>query len=396
MNPILGLSITVRELRAVLAEGGRVLWTGNAAYTDYQDASTAVARLAAELPRPARRVRVVLERDVVQLRTLIPAPPLSAAATRQYVALDAARLFRKNGGPLVTDCRVLRGEQDARVLLAAAAAESLVDALSRGCEAAGLAVEAMGPAAEVLPRALAGGVTSGEVSLDHGGTGECLSLGPDGTWRSRLSPRDLTKPIPRWAPALQDVGDGAARFAAAYGASVHRPVLDLLPSGTKAARSRRAWRRVRAVAAVGAGLWLAAGLTHIARLRAAERTAGAELEAMRPAVDSTLALRRELALAAAAVATMRVAEAGRSRVLLRLADLTTVLGDSVWLTSLQLDSDSILRVTGHAPQATRVVAQLETLAWVRDARLELPAVRERADGRDLDRFSVLARLETKP
>ena len=77
-----------------------------------------------------------------------------------------------------------------------------------------------------------------------------------------------------------------------------------------------------------------------------------------------------------------------------LGRLTGVLGDSVFLSALQLSPDASLRLVGYAPQATRVLAQLEKVKDLREARFEAPVIRERVGpgDTDLDRFTVIARL----
>src|SRR5439155_322444 len=78
VSAVLGLAISGTSVRAVLGAGGTVAWAGTACYQDASDLAEVIARLAAESGKPVRRARVALERDLVQLRTLMPAPPLRA------------------------------------------------------------------------------------------------------------------------------------------------------------------------------------------------------------------------------------------------------------------------------------------------------------------------------
>ncbi|MGH7675109.1 MAG: hypothetical protein ACREMV_07540, partial [Gemmatimonadales bacterium] len=116
MSPMLGLSVGSTAIRAVLVERrtGAVQWAGTAPYAGVADLGEVVARLAAEAGAPVRQARVALERDVLQLRTVSPAPPLRAPAARAYVALEAPRLFRRNGWPLVTDAVLVPLGKDMR------------------------------------------------------------------------------------------------------------------------------------------------------------------------------------------------------------------------------------------------------------------------------------------
>lgn len=105
---VLGVSVSGGTVCALLRRGRTVVWAGTAEYDDLDDLAEVIARLASEAPIHPTRARVVLERDVVQLRTIAPAPRLSRAAAHRYVALEARRLFRRNGALLVTDGVMVR------------------------------------------------------------------------------------------------------------------------------------------------------------------------------------------------------------------------------------------------------------------------------------------------
>lgn len=398
MSPVLGLSVAAGELRAVLVEAqGRVRWAATIPYGDPGDLAAAIGRLAADSPRSTRQVRVVLERSVIQLRTVSAVPPLSREAARRYASLEALRLFRTNGVPLVTDGRALKiGPRD-RVLWAGAAPEPLVAAVVRGCEEAGLMLESLGPAADVLPHAVADPPAQGELAFPNGSTCELLSLTSGTVWRSRFV-GDAGATTPPWVSALTAMGERAALLAAAYAATVRPPLLELVPRETLAARRTTALRQLRRVALAGAALWIAAGATHVGRLAVSARQAEVELRAMGPALDRALALRRDLNAAHAALGTMHAAERSRSRTLALLGDLTAVLGDSVFLATLQMPTDSTLRLAGYAPQAARALARLEAAPWIRQPRFEGPVTRERVGPADqeLDRFAIVARIRRTP
>jgi hypothetical protein len=398
VRPVLGIALAAGVMRAVLAHRGRLRWAGEVPFSGPHEITEALGRLAAELPLAGATVRVVLGRDLIQLRTIAPAPPLAPAMARRYVALEAARLFRRNGAGLVTDARVIILPAGERVLWAAAAPAALVAALAQGCEEAGLRLEAIGPASEVLPWALAQRPSRGELAFPNGTACEVVSISPRGVWRSRLV-RDTRSSGPDWTAALRETGaERAGALAAAYAATLRTPRLDLLPVETKAARARSGWRGVRRTALAGLGLWLLAASVHLLRLHAAQAVAERELRAMRPSVDSALAMRRELAAARAALATMRRVEEEGWMPLGILASLTRALGDSAFVAAVQLSADSSFRLIGYAPQGSRVLADLEKLAWLRAPRLEGPAIRERVGpgDRELDRFAIVGRIGGVP
>lgn len=393
--PLLGVSVGARHVRAVLWWQGAIQWAGEAPYQGPGDLAETVARLAGEAGAPVRRARVVLERDVVQLRSIVPVPPLKPSALRRYVALDAPRLFRHNGVPLVTDGVRIALTKDSVALWAGAAPEPLVLSVLAGCAQAGIALESLGPAADVLPSATAAGQST--LVFPNGGTSEVLDVGPWGTWQSRLIRGTTRGDSPVFAAPLAALGEQAHHFAAAYSVAIAVPRLTLLPTETRAAEERRRRRGLFRLLSAGAALWLIAWGVHVGRLVLARDAATRSLGAAAPAVDSALNARRDLNLARMTLSTVTRTAAGRSRQVSLLAAITQSLSDSIYLAAFQVTSDGTVRLAGYAPVAARVVAQLERVAALEDVRLEGPVTRERgAGGTEQDRFAIVARLVVQP
>ncbi|HSM18182.1 MAG TPA: hypothetical protein VK845_14450 [Gemmatimonadales bacterium] len=127
----------------------RLAWTGEAPYESLADITEGIAAIVAapEVARCAKSAWVEMERPLVQVRTLRDLPPVKASALPALIEHQCMRYFRRNGNALVTDAEWTgpkRGSQ--RVARAAAADLPLVEAIIRGSEAAGLAVERVGPA----------------------------------------------------------------------------------------------------------------------------------------------------------------------------------------------------------------------------------------------------------
>jgi hypothetical protein len=391
---VLGVSVGATHIRAVLWYGDAIQWAGAAPYEGPGALAEAIGRLAGEAGAPVRRARVVLERDVVQLRSIVPAPPLKAGAMRRYVALETHRLFRKNGTALVTDGVRIALTKTIAALWAGAASEPVVQAIVTGCAQAGLALEGLGPAADVLPWAVSQRL--GSLAFPNGGTHEVLDVAPGGTWQSRLLRGIGDGESPVFAPPLAAMGEPAHYYASAYAAAVALPRLTLLPPDARATEERRGRRRMMQLLGIGAALWLVAAGVYVGRLTWTREAATRSLGAAAPAVDSALATRRDLGLARATLATIARADAGRSRYVALLAAVTAALDDSTYLAAFQVTPEGVVRLAGYAPVAARVVAQLERVAALRDVRLEGPVTREQgAEGRERDRFAIVARLEVQ-
>ncbi len=207
---------------------------------------------------------------------------------------------------------------------------------------------------------------------------------------------DRAPPV-TWVPALAALGEEATHFAPAYAAAVALPRLQLLPADTRVARAHAARKHHVRLLAAALCLWVAAGATYIARLSWTLHSSTISLGAIRSSVDSALALRRDLDAATHALATIHAAEAGRSRQLALLAELARRLDDSTYVMALNVGADRMVRLVGYAPGAAKVLAGLERVSLLHEARFEGPVTREAANGnRELDRFAIVARLEERP
>lgn len=143
-------------VRARLAVGTSVLWTGERSYTDPPEMREAIAHLAAECPEACGRLLVTVECPPAQLRTITHLPRVKARHLFAVVAQQTGRFFRRHGQNLVADAAWL-GRGDAGVARAAAVDERLVEAIAEGARAAGLTLDAIAPADDrarlsLLPR----------------------------------------------------------------------------------------------------------------------------------------------------------------------------------------------------------------------------------------------------
>jgi hypothetical protein len=393
VSELLGLSVACEQVRAVLLSRAkdRIDWAGAAEWQTTDELSDAIARLAAETGRRVGRTRVVLERSVIQARTLDPAPKLGPVAARRYVALEAPRLFRKNGVPLVTDAALVDVDGTRKALWAVAVAEPVLQAVLKGCSAAGLIVEGVGPASEVLPR-VAESNGNAELAFPNSASAEVITTGRGGTWRSRIVPVSPIAP-PAWVAPLMALGGESAHFAPAFAAASCPSQFCLLPEDARAAQALRQRRQLIRLFTFAVLLWIIAVVTYAVRLSTLAIAAQHELSATAAAVDSGLSERRDLAAGRATLAVFGNAERTRSHQLALLAAVTAALGDSTYLIAFRVGEDSVLHLAGFSPSAVRVVANLGRLSLLREVRLEAPVTREQAAGsREQERFAIAAKV----
>jgi hypothetical protein len=202
---------------------------------------------------------------------------------------------------------------------------------------------------------------------------------------------------PAWVSGLAPLGDDAKHFAPAYAAAVAPAKLQLLPLDTRATHERAGRQRSIAVATVGLALLLLALLLYVGRLLGVLRLATTYLAANAVVLDTALAARRELATGRAILETIAGARQQRSRQVAVLAGLTSALGDSVFLIAFRVTPDGTIRLSGYAPSASRVLADVERVPELAEPKLEGPVTRETVpSGGELDRFVIVARRERSP
>jgi hypothetical protein len=162
----------------------------------------------------------------------------------------------------------------------------------------------------------------------------------------------------------------------------------LLFSWQERTRRRKAevWAR-RRLALFAFFLWVAAGIALAVRFQSERNRVDRELAALQQPTRALLEARRALGVATGMVQAVAEADRDRARTLGRLAAITAALPDSAYLTSLSLDERGGT-ISGVAPQATRVVADLEKTFAIEAPRLTGPAVREVNGDAELERFSL--------
>lgn len=312
---VIHLRISRSTIRAEVK--GPASWAAEAAFDTPAELADVIARLAAEAPRNGKHPRgsVVLERPLVQVRTLRDLPPVKPRDLAALVAGQQGRFFRKNGQPLVTDAAWVPGTNGMRMARAAAVEEPWLEAIALGARTAGLVLDAIAPA---------------------------------------------------------DAGE-----------------LSLLPAEARAERRRVSARSLRRWAVVTAGLWVALGALHVARLTLGRRHVERELARLAAPAAALLDARRELWDAAGMLGTIDSVAGARSAVASQLARITASLPDSAFVTSLTVDTRGQGVITGLALRAVDVLARLEGRGAVPHPHFDGPVLRETTAGRNWERFTIL-------
>lgn len=145
------------------------------------------------------------------------------------------------------------------------------------------------------------------------------------------------------------------------------------------------WSACAASLLAAVGSWLLTPLWHA-------RTAGREMDRIRPVIRSALAVRADLDAATEALDLVAAAQAKRSHHARLLADLARTLPDSAFLAAIRLDRRGGT-LSGYAPRASRVLTALERRTVVAPS-LDGPVTREVVGGLEWERFSI--RFQAQP
>lgn len=385
----MGLALARDRVRAVLVRRGNVVWAAEAAMEADRPVEATIASLVAEAPVPPfsrPTLSAAVGPHASQVKLVAGLPEVQDLATLAAIVRESAgSFFLKDGVPLITTGVRAEGVGAA---WAAAIDQPSVDAIRTVCRARRWRPGPIAPTAVVLPLALADESftwTDGGVALDvtrsdlalasvrrrSGGAAEAVGAGPQAV------------------PALASLGDGAARYADAYGATalrsdeplaLHpevgglrpfaRPGLVLLVAVLSLALSPLAamWARKRAearIAAVRSEQWQAmvAGLT--------------QLDQITRTIDEVSRF-----------------TASRSNVTVLLGDLARALPDGSVLLSFEMDGQTG-KASFLALEASATLRVVRGLPQVASADLVGPVSRITMAGRELERVAIQFRLSDR-
>lgn len=386
MSVSLGIAIGADRVRAVALRAGRIVAATEAEVGPADSLSAAVAELlaGAPLPRfPRPRVVVALGPSLAQTRRIAGLPALEdERMLAQVVREGAGKFFLRNGVPLATTgVRIV----EPGTVWAAALDQRAVGAVEAGCRAAGLRVHRFVPAVAVLGRALA---DEHVLWPDAGAVAEVWLAGGELQSVRRLSAAHApAAPPPAVLPALARLGEGAWRFADAYGAASlpeYEPMV-LRPAGAETGDVPR-WRLALAGGALAAAVACAAVAPALRAMQAEDRAAAriAEVQDRRRAASGT---ESELERITGALAEAAAFSAGSYSPTLLLADLTAALPSGTALVAFRADT-AAGSVVALAPRAAAVVQPVEKVPGIVAPEIVGPVTREVLAGRDLERVTI--------
>ena len=387
----IGFAVGSDALRMVGVDRGRVLWAGETPLHDSRPIEAALGELlgTVRLPRwPRPRAALAVGPARAQAKRLDGLPPLlGAAALRDLVRENAGRFFLRNGIPLLTTAGLVPGGETWGGALEA----PVVVEMGSACRRHRIALTHVLPAAAVLGRALDGE----RVVWDDGDARlEIVRKGAREV-TVRRGRADGQAELPRASAPLERLGEGAWRFADAYGAAVSgrdEPLalrLDRVETG-QAPIAR--WRLVLAGAAAALAL-VAALLAPSVAARLAIRRAEATLAALAPRRAAAANAATDLERVTGALADV-AAFAGRARSATGLlATLTAVLPAAAQLVSVQIDSAGGT-IVALAPHAEQVVDRLDRMPQLAAAQVVGPVTREYVGSVEKERVTIRFRWGT--
>jgi len=442
IGPRVGLFLHERGLTVAAVTGRGRLQTFTLASED-NPASLLRAELATRRLTP-RRARIGLQRSVVTVKALeVPAAVGSSLAQvlrfelerhvpfpPEEMAFDSLTLPTTKGGPLrvlVAACerrtveRVLRLLEEPRLkpLSVTVACHNLPALLGRRLKARravwahrhGDAIDVifLGSGELRLSRTVpaAGG---SELAAEIAGSLPLLKWKDcDAVWVSGDEPGPfLSSPaladlgatvseppyrygVTRLLAVLPDADRGVAMLALAVALGRRQPLLNLLPEALRP-RNLTVGQLVTAgvatlTAALGVAALLAQGDVDRHYLEDLERT----MRALDPQVTVVEQIAAELNQKKRLLAAFKTVEESGIRPLSVMRELTELLPQDAWLSTLSLDAKSV-EITGQASAASQLIPLLESSPWLDRVEFTSPVTR----GRDKEQFRIKAAWETGP
>jgi general secretion pathway protein L len=189
--------------------------------------------------------------------------------------------------------------------------------------------------------------------------------------------------------ALPAEDKGALELALAVAAARRARPLDLLPAGLRPRRLSRAQGLTLGVATATALLVIAALLVPGYREQRQLDHINAEITRLEPQVRATERVVRELERKRKLLTTITGVESTAVRPLPVLRELTDLLPNDTWLTTLSLDQKGV-EVTGQAAAASALIPLLENSSRLEGVAFSSPVTR----GRDKEQFRIRAAWET--
>ncbi|HLC42133.1 MAG TPA: PilN domain-containing protein [Methylomirabilota bacterium] len=198
--------------------------------------------------------------------------------------------------------------------------------------------------------------------------------------------RDVLRNLPLLAEQIP-LGLGLPAFAAAFG---RRPQLNLLPIERRPRRPH--WSHVATAASfavtvvLGVGVLLSQNYVQQRQLSRLNQT----LTAIDPEVKAVEKLSAELDRSRKLLATLKEVERGGIQPLAILKDLTELVPQEAWLTTLTMDTKGV-ELTGQATVANQLIPILENSSLLERVEFASPVTK----GRDKEQFRIRAGWEQK-
>ncbi|HUG39516.1 MAG TPA: PilN domain-containing protein [Longimicrobiales bacterium] len=336
-------------------------------------------------------------------------PPVNDRDTTTLLTRHAARYFPRAREPqLVAWKRVGRTRKGPVRVLAAAASEPVVEALTAALVTAGFTVGDPVPA-HVAWAAAAGttgrhrtngaaAVVTDEcivtLAIRRGVLVEVASFPGSAAERAMRRAREMAgSGTVSGLGNIEDRSTAAAPLMAARLAAVRG--LELVSAQRKLARQRRESRWTIAAAAVAVALFVAAGLVELWGVKHELGLVRAARASLAEQVASIMATRADLTELGAMLATVdSLARTPSSRTAV-LADLGAGLPETSYLTALRVEGDSVL-IEGIAAEAAPVFTVLSELPGFDGLRATSPIRREPGPRGPVERFTLSARVSGGP
>jgi hypothetical protein len=393
--------------------------------------TAALADLARAIGVEGGTLAIALMPPLTEVRRL-ELPPLKEEELHTLLARNAGRYFvNARGAQIVGAFPAAKRTKGAPVpIVAAAASTRLVAAIRGAAEQSGWTVQSVAPAESawaaaatalwpafakrnawaaitqpdrtdllqlehgrlVAVRRFRGGVADSAVIADTVGTTATVGLAGEATSRRQLSAAlsdrrvSVSTPSGEWA----HTGESSELLAAHFTGRETGPALRSEDAVTVA--KRRDQRKALTIAAIAAGILIAAAGIELWGVHHKLDQVRAERERLRPQIASTMVGRTTVDATARSLVSLNGIDRSAPQWAAVITTLSQAITDDAYLTAIRARGDSLI-IDGLAEHASRVFDALQRTRVLADVKSAAPVRREiQDDGTALDHFTISARV----
>jgi len=173
-----------------------------------------------------------------------------------------------------------------------------------------------------------------------------------------------------------------------YQIAVHS--MDLLPRRVRRKRERDEWVRMGVISLAILFLSFAFSIASVWRNEAKLEEVQREIAAIEGRVNAARELKKEYEDLILTVTTFNKLQVEKANWLIILKNLSEVIPEDAWLTTLDMEQGEPLRLSGNAASAAKLIPLLESTPYLKNVKFEAPTTTRDFSGEVVETFRITA------